>query len=71
VEGERVDDSVIVGATASSDPAQASDVDINRSGGSGSGGPVVADPQEEGSVGASMDELLTGDTPEGSEPGTD
>ncbi len=65
-----MDDSVIVGATASSDPAQASDVDINRSG-SGSGGPVVADPQEEGSVGASMDELLTGDTPEGSEPGTD
>ncbi len=38
-----VDPAVIVGATTSSHPADADEVDINRSGSGGTGGPAVGD----------------------------
>jgi hypothetical protein len=44
-----------------SQPAQADDLDINRSGSGGSGGPATPDPTVEGSTGSTMSELLSGE----------
>lgn len=50
---------------AESDPALPDDIEPNRSGSGGSGGPMGedADPSEEGSTGQSMDDLLASETP--------
>jgi len=58
--GEDVDPAISTGARATSDPAHSDELNINRSGSGGSGGPVEADDAE-GSSGASMSELLTGE----------
>jgi hypothetical protein len=55
-----VDPAISTGARATSQPAYPDDVTINRSGSGGSGGPVQADDVE-GSAGASLSELLTGE----------
>ena len=52
---------VAVGGGVGSHPAEADDVNINRSGSGGSGGPATEDdPNMEGSAPQSMDELLGG-----------
>ena len=48
------------------DPAGGSELHVNRSGSGGSGGAATGDEDAEGSTGASMDELLGGDSEEGS-----
>lgn len=58
---EELDQAVVSGTQATSDPAGADDVTINRSGSGGSGGPATPDESVEGSTGQSMSELLTGD----------
>jgi len=57
---EDQDASIVRGATTSSNPAQATDIDANRSGHGGSGGPSEpgADAKEEGTVDQSMEEML-------------
>lgn len=55
------DDAIVTGATARTQPAFPDDVDVNRSGHGGSGGPVTdhGDPAaEEGSGSRSLDEML-------------
>ncbi len=58
--GEGVDPAVVVGAQTDSAPAGSPEVDVNRSGYGGSGGPGAGDPSEEGSTGATMEEMLQG-----------
>ena len=54
---------VAVGGGVGSHPAEADEININRSGSGGSGGPATEeDPNTEGSVPKSMDELLGGDS---------
>ena len=60
-ETTRDERAALVGATTSSHAADATDVDINRSGSGGSGGASTSEPDTEGSTPASMDELLGGD----------
>lgn len=55
------DQDVVSGMTSTSQPAHSDELDINRSGSGGSGGPVEADPSVEGSTGQSMSELLAGE----------
>ena len=55
------DPDVVSGMTATSQPALSDELDINRSGSGGSGGPVEADPSVEGSTGQSMSDLLAGE----------
>ena len=57
--GADVDPAISTGATTSSHPAAADEVDINRSGGGGTGGPSTAAPD--------MDEALGGDPGEGTD----
>jgi hypothetical protein len=63
----RADPAVVVGATTSSHPADADEIQINRSGSGGSGGAATDDENRDGSTPVSMEDLLAGD-PEG---GTD
>jgi hypothetical protein len=60
--GTDVDRAIVTGATATSHPASSTDVDPNRSGSGGSGGPIAegAPGEEEGSGSASMEEMLGG-----------
>jgi hypothetical protein len=46
--GRPVNPDIIVGATTDSHPAAADDVDINRSGSGGTGGPGTDEPDPEG-----------------------
>jgi hypothetical protein len=62
-----VDPSITVGATTSSHPAEANEVDVNRSGSGGSGGASTNDAGADGSTPATMDELLGGDPSGGPE----
>lgn len=58
--GHDVDPAIITGARSTAHPAQPDDLDVNRSGSGGTGGPVEADDVE-GSTGESMSELLGGE----------
>ena len=62
-----VDPAISVGATTSSHPADADEVEINRSGSGGSGGAATSDPGTDGSTPVTMDELLGGDPSGGPE----
>ncbi len=55
------DPSLEAGRETTAQPAQADDLNINRSGSGGSGGPATPDDSVEGSTGQSMSELLAGD----------
>ena len=59
----QIDPAVSIGARASTDPAAADELRINRSGSGGSGGSATAEEQE-GSTPASMSELLGGEDEE-------
>lgn len=54
-------EAVVTGMESTSQPALGDEVDINRSGSGGSGGPAVGGEELEGSTPASMSELLTGE----------
>ena len=62
-----VDSAISVGATTSSHPADADDIEMNRSGSGGSGGAATNDAGTDGSTPATMDELLGGDPSGGPE----
>jgi hypothetical protein len=66
--GAEVEESVLTGATSTSDPARGDDLEANRSGSGGSGGPAEADPSVEGSTGETMAELLGGEESARPEP---
>ena len=55
------DPAVVSGMTSTSQPAFSDEVQLNRSGSGGSGGPAEGDPSVEGSTGQSMSELLSGE----------
>ena len=55
----------LAGMTSTSHPAQSDELDANRSGSGGTGGPATDDRDAEGSTPESMEELLTGE-PDGS-----
>ena len=55
----------LTGMTSTSHPADATELDVNRSGSGGSGGAATEGDEAEGSPPASMEELLTGE-PDGS-----
>ena len=55
------DPAVVSGMRSSSQPAMADEVNPNRSGSGGSGGPSTPDDSVEGSTGSSMSELLGGE----------
>lgn len=56
-----IDPAISVGATTSSHPADADEVEINRSGSGGSGGAATNDAGADGSTPSTMDEMLGGD----------
>jgi hypothetical protein len=58
------DPAVVVGATTSSHPAAADEVQINRSGSGGTGGASTEDDYVDGSTPTSLEDQLAGD-PEG------